>query len=642
MNFWLSVYEAVYPRRRPVVLAVYAALAGAAYAIAYLLRFEFAVPAPYVQVFLRTLVFVMAVRAILAGVFGLMDGRWRYVGMPDVVRLTGATVFGTALLFFIGHWLPGLPIPRSVLLLEMLLTFQATAALWVAYRLGFEQMRHARSPSRQVLKPVIIVGAGEAGVLLAREIMRTPTGYRLVGMVDDDRLKRGTRVHGVTVLGGTKDIAALVRDKGVEELIIAIPSASPERLRELVEACEETNVPFKVLPGIREVMRGQVGVSQLRELKIEDLLGREPIQLELPELTEDLEGNAVLVTGAAGSIGSELSRQIALHSPRELILFDQAETELFYLNEELRRTHPELSIVPVIGDITCAADLDQVMERYAPSRVFHAAAYKHVPMMESNPEQAIRNNVIGTYRVAVAAARAGAGKFVLVSTDKAVRPANVMGATKRLAELVVLALQEQYPTTSFGAVRFGNVLGSAGSVIPIFRRQLRDGQPLTVTHADATRFFMTIPEAVQLILQASLLPELRGHIAMLDMGEPVRITDLARNFLRLSGRAFRPGQTVVFTGLRPGEKLHEELSEPGEAPIETSVPKVHMLHGRTEAAGDVLALVRDWVEEDTASSEMLNELASMYEGLSLPPAQYEPQTAGSADARVPASSQSAA
>ena len=325
------------------------------------------------------------------------------------------------------------------------------------------------------------------------------------------------------------------------------------------------------------VIEGDAHVHHLREVRLEDLLGRDPIKLELPELSSDLEGETVLITGAAGSIGYELARQVALHTPGKLILVDQAETPLYYIDLELGRKHPDLDVEACLIDVTDCTRLDQVFALHEPSRVFHAAAYKHVPMMEVHPRAAVHNNVLGTWLVAKAAGEHGAERFILVSSDKAVRPANVMGATKRIAELVTLYLQDSYPKTAFGAVRFGNVLGSDGSVIPLFKRQLEAGEPLTVTHEDVSRFFMTIPEAVQLILQSSLLPRIKGGITMLEMGEPVPIMELAKNLLRLSGKGTRVGRDIVIVGLRPGEKLQEELTAPHEKAIQTGIEKVNLL-----------------------------------------------------------------
>ncbi|HEX6133073.1 MAG TPA: polysaccharide biosynthesis protein [Longimicrobiales bacterium] len=357
---------------------------------------------------------------------------------------------------------------------------------------------------------------------------------------------------------------------------------------------------------------GAEPMARLRACRMEDLLGRAPVELMLPELALDLAGRRVLITGAAGSIGSELARQVARHHPGNLVLFDRDETQLFYLELELEAAHPDLRLTAVIGDITDRVAVARAFQRYRPARVFHAAAYKHVPMMETNAREALRNNVIGAYHVASVSGAYGAEKFVLMSTDKAVRPCSVMGASKRLAELAVLGLQDAYPDTAYCGVRFGNVLGSRGSVLPIFLRQVEADLPLTVTHPDVTRYFMTIPEAVQLILQATLLPAIRGNLAMLEMGEPVRIVELAQNFLRLIGRENGNGHGIVFTGLRPGERLHEELVAPDEATLATSVPKVRLLMTpRTlNGSGGIGRLMPRWTRliEAGAEAEVLTYL----------------------------------
>jgi FlaA1/EpsC-like NDP-sugar epimerase len=611
-------YHWLYARRKPLVFAAYSAIAVGGYLAAYLLRFEFRGFEQWLESFVLTVPIVALVRLVFARVFHLSTGRWRFVSTTDVLRLLAATSAGTLVLLGVRALLLGvLTIPLSVLLIEWVLTTQLTAVIWIAYRTAFERLRRSRWENGDPRTRVLIVGAGEAGNMLAREIGRYPTGYEVAGFVDDEPTKWGDRIQGVEVIGSSADLPAIAKSVGAEELILAVPSAGPEELRRLVAISEGTALPFKVLPGIREVLDGEVGLGQLRELRIEDLLGREPIELELPELAVDLEGKCVLITGAAGSIGSELSRQVALHRPRRLVILDQAETDLFYLEQDLLRDRPELELVPVIGDIVDEPTVKAVFAAHRPDRVFHAAAYKHVPMMECNPEQAIRNNVLGTRLVAEEAGQSGCDKFVLVSTDKAVRPESIMGATKRMAELVVLALEDVYPETAYGAVRFGNVLGSAGSVIPIFQKQIERGEPLTVTHEDATRFFMTIPEAVQLILQASLLEEFRGRIAMLEMGKPVRIVDLARNMLRLAGRPSENGGYVVFTGLRPGEKLHEELSAPTEESCPTAVPKVRMIRTEGDPEFPVRTVADRWTRmfADGRGVGATAELRGMFEGL---------------------------
>jgi FlaA1/EpsC-like NDP-sugar epimerase len=370
---------------------------------------------------------------------------------------------------------------------------------------------------------------------------------------------------------------------------------------------------MKILPGIQDVIKGSADLSMIRDVQVEDLLGREPIELELPEIEEALGGKCVLVTGAAGSIGSELVTQIALHGPERLVLLDQAETPLYYQELELRARFPGLRFEVVVGSVTDRELLSGMIAQYRPEAVFHAAAYKHVPMMEGNAREAIRTNVLGTYNVASVAAAGGVRKVVLISTDKAVRPSSVMGASKQLAERVCLYLQSLHPDVEFRAVRFGNVLGSNGSVIPLFRKQLQEGKPLTVTHEDVTRFFMTIPEAVQLVLQASTLEESWGRVSMLDMGAPMRILDLARNMLRLSGQPFRPGQNVVISGLRPGEKLHEELNAPEETVRQTSVGRVSIV----ETAPGFAELGRDTVTalESEDLAHLMEAFAAEFPGL---------------------------
>ncbi|MEN8375266.1 MAG: nucleoside-diphosphate sugar epimerase/dehydratase [Gemmatimonadota bacterium] len=607
---------------------MYAAIAGLSYALAYALRFEFRVPGPHLETAALTIGAVIVIRHVAARLFKLSAGRWRFVGTGDIVRLIAASGVGTLALLGLDFALPLTPrIPRSVLLIDWVLHGYLLAGVWLAYRLTFERLRQFRRPGARGDRRIIIVGAGEAGNLLAREMLRLPTSFRPVAFVDDAESQHGRSVQGVRVLGATAQLPEVAGRLDADEIILAIPSARPADLRRIVEHCEKTGLPFKVLPGISEVLSGNVRLSQLREVRIEDLLGREPVVLELPELAADIEGAVILITGAAGSVGSELTRQIALHRPATLVALDQAESELCFLEADLREAHPGLHLVSVVGDITDVATLERLFRRFAFDRVFHAAAYKHVPMMEENPREAVRNNVLGTYRVAEAAGRHHADKFVLISSDKAVRPANVMGATKRLAELVVLELQDHYATTAYSAVRFGNVLGSKGSVLPVFRRQLEAGRPLTVTHPDVTRYFMTIPEAVQLVLQASLLEGIRGRVAMLEMGVPVRILDLARNLRRLAGLPVQGG--IVFTGLRPGEKLHEELVAPEEETEETAVHKVRIVRPSNRRTARVCELMPEWSGhlEDGRDDLVLSHFAGFFPNLVVSLERYEQEFA---------------
>lgn len=587
-----ALLHALRSRRRLVSLVAYGALTAVAYLAAFAVRFDFVWPPRYTTTVVRSLPLLVVLRLVAGYVWRLSAQRWRFVGTSDIRRLLMAVVTGSAV-FVPLAWAMGFDpaIPRTVLVLEPAVTLLLTAGLWLSYRTVFELSRR-RELGSQPVRRVVVVGAGEAGEALVRQMVRDPTGYMPVALVDDDPVRQGASLHGVEVLGGTEVLGAIVERTRADEIVIAIPSADPANLRRIVERCQSTGLPYRVLPGIAEVLNGDVSVAQLRDVRIEDLLGRDPVELDRPELAKDLAGQTVLITGAAGSIGSELARQVARHRPRRLVLLDQSETGLFYLELELRDLAPELELIPVVADVVDAAAVERVHAVHRPSRVFHAAAYKHVPMMEANAREALRNNVIGTWRVAAAAGRHGAEKFVLVSTDKAVRPANVMGATKRAAEILVLELQERYPRTVFGAVRFGNVLGSAGSVIPVFKQQLEAGKPLTVTHPEVTRYFMTISEASQLVLQASLLPELRGHIAMLEMGRPVRIVDLARTLVRLAGGGC--DRSIVFTGLRPGEKLSEELVAPGERATPTVIPKVKILLPDPVSCRGVLDRLPQW------------------------------------------------
>lgn len=568
----------VHRNRRAIASVIYSVIAASSLALAYLARWEFDPAVLKSWEFTAALSLLVLVRLGVNYFFRLGMSRWRFVGLPDLLRLLGAETAGSIVFWALTWGLPFIPaVPRSIILLEWLFNGYLTGGMWIVYRLLYE---HFRGRSGGARTRVLVVGAGEAGQQLVHQMRRSGVGWEPLGIVDDDPFKWGTLIHGVEVIGSVEDVSPIARNAGAEEILIAVPSASPGELRRIIEACEDSELPLKILPGMEDVLTGKADLASVRKVEVEDLLGRDPVNLELPQLEEDLRGRTVLITGAAGSIGSELVRQVALHRPRQIVLLDQAETPLYYLELDIRDAHPDLSLRCVVGSVTNPKTLRRLFAECKPHRVFHAAAYKHVPMMEHNAAAAAQTNVLGTYLVARTSGESGVESFVLVSTDKAVRPVNIMGATKFLAEKVVLRLQQEYSGTAFGAVRFGNVLGSNGSVIPLFRRQLEQGEPLTVTHEEVTRYFMTIPEAVQLILQASLLPDLRGNVAMLEMGTPIRILDLARNLLRLSGQPFRLGKNVVITGLRPGEKLHEELSAPDEEVSRTELERVFLVHPR--------------------------------------------------------------
>ena len=526
-----------------------------------------------------TIPLVLSSKAIAFAVFRLYRGWWRYVSLRDVLPIVAGCTLGTVLFaaadfLFLVH----LSIPRSIYAIDWGLSLLLVLAARFVIRFGRETLGQRRL-RQDADRRVLVVGAGAAGQMLVREIRENPSlGMIGVGFVDDDRAKIGTRIDGVPVLGNHVDIPAVCEEHGVDEIIIAIPSASPSRLRHLLGHCKDVKAEARILPGVGDLIDGKVSIRALRNVDLEDLLGRDPVALDADLLHRHITGRTVMVTGAAGSIGSELCRQIARLSPGRLVLFEIAESPLFAFEMEMREKFPGLDLVPVIGDVRDRARVEEAMRMYQPAIVYHAAAYKHVPMMEIHPVEAVKTNVLGTRIVAEAAASCGVERFVLVSTDKAVRPTNVMGATKRVAELVIHNMNGEGRTTVFVAVRFGNVLGSVGSVVPIFRRQLEATGKLTVTHPEASRYFMLIPEAAGLILQAGAMGE-GGEVFVLDMGEPVKILDLAKNLIHLSGKELGVDAEIVYTGLRPGEKLHEELIVEGEDVSRTTHPKVLKLIG---------------------------------------------------------------
>jgi len=547
------------------------------YSLAYAVRFDFAVPPLFVSILWKTIPVLLVAKALGFLAFGLFHGWWRYVSIRDIFPIAAGCTLGS--LIFVGavfamwgaHY-----VPRSIYLLDWGSTLMIVLGVRYAVRTGREALGRKRGESD---RRVLIVGAGSAGQMIVREIRENPgIGMIEVGFVDDDRVKIGTRIDGLPVMGGHSDIPKLCEKYGIEEIIIAIPSAPPSQLRHILDHCRDVKAKARILPGVGDLIDGKLRIGALRNVDLGDLLGRDPVALDADLLERHITGRTVMVTGAAGSIGSELCRQIAQRSPGRLILFEIAESPLFYLEMEMRIAFPGLELVPVIGDVRDRGRVEEIVRAHRPAIIFHAAAYKHVPMMEIHPVEAVKTNVLGTRVVAEAAARFGVERFVLVSTDKAVRPANVMGATKRLAELVIHNIGNREGPTVFVAVRFGNVLGSVGSVIPIFRRQLSTTGKLTVTHAEASRYFMLIGEAAGLILQAGAMGE-GGEVFVLDMGEPVKIVDLAKNLIRLSGKVLGVDAEIVFTGLRPGEKLHEELIIEGEDVSGTAHPKVMKLIG---------------------------------------------------------------
>jgi len=571
-------YEPVFRHRGVVKFLLTVGIFVFAYLGAYLVRFEFFIPVEFQSLIKVTLPLVLVSKTLAFAVFRLDRGWWRYVSIRDVRPVTAGVTFGSVVFAAACPvLLPHLHVPRSVYLIDWGLTLMLVLASRYVIRVGRETLGRRRFPGAD--RRVLVVGAGAAGQMIVREIRENPSlGMIEVGFIDDDRAKRRTRIDGVPVLGRHEDIPELCEEHDIDEIAIAIPSASPSLLRHILDHCKDVKATARVLPGVGDLIGGKVSVRALRNVDLEDLLGRDPVPLDADLLHRDITDRTVMVTGAAGSIGSELCRQIARLSPVRLILFEIAESPLFDLEMEMREKFPALGLVPVIGDVRDRGRVEEAVRAHRPAVIFHAAAYKHVPMMEIHPVEAVKTNVLGTRIVAEAAASCGVERFVLVSTDKAVRPTNVMGATKRVAELVIHNMDGEGRATVFVAVRFGNVLGSVGSVVPIFRKQLETTGKLTVTHPEASRYFMLIPEAAGLILQAGAMGE-GGEVFVLDMGEPVKIVDLAKNLIRLSGKELGVDAEIVFTGLRPGEKLHEELIVEGEDVSGTTHPKVLKLIG---------------------------------------------------------------
>ena len=572
---------------RPIVWAVqlgFFALSGVA---AFLLRFDFGLPPHYLRHLAYALPIWIVVKAVVFRVAGLDRGWWRYVSVSDLVRIVAGNLAGSVLSCIAILLIAPAGFPRSIYVLDLMICFLGTAGVRMIVRMMAEASLHGNGGAPE--KNTLIYGAGDAGVTLLREIQRNPRLlYRVRGFLDDRPDKKGVHILGVPVIGGGADLGTLVARHRIGAILVAIPSASGAQMTRILERCHASGVECKTVPGLGDVIEGHGLMGQIRDVAVEDLLGRNPVRLEDDQIRASLQDKVVLVTGAAGSIGSELCRQIARFHPAGIVGFEIAESPLFEIDREMRQAFPHIPFHPEIGSIQNRARLDEVLSQYRPSAIYHAAAYKHVPLMETHIFEAIENNVFGTYNVAAAAAEHGVEDFVMISSDKAVRPTNVMGATKRIAELLLLAMQNG--GTKFVAVRFGNVLGSNGSVIPIFKKQIAAGGPVTVTHPGMRRFFMTIPEACQLVLQAAVVGE-GGQICVLDMGEPVKIVDLARNLILLSG--LRPDQDIKieFSGMRPGEKLYEELSTMLEDTVPTAHEKIRIFVGNGMPDGEMAGWV---------------------------------------------------
>lgn len=562
--------------RRALVVLVHLVLWTASLLLALALRFEFEVPAAYSRFLPGLLALSLGVRSLVHWRFGLFHGLWRYSGSKDLRSLLQAATISS--IIFAAGWAftSSRTFPRSVFVLDWAFAILITGGLRFSIRTLREvTLQNAMSDSEAPRKRLLVLGAGDAGEMLMREIVRIyARKYEPVGFLDDNPAKHGEHIHGVPVLGPIDSVGTCATKLKVDEIILAIPSMSGREVRRVVELVRPTGATIRTVPGVDGLIDGRVTVSQLSEVKIEDLLRRESVTLDTKAIADFVRGRVVLVTGAGGSIGSELCRQVRRFGPARLVLVEQAENNLFEIERALWAEGSDVPIVPYIADICDSRRLESIFDSERPHVVFHAAAHKHVPMMEANPGEAIKNNVFGTRKVADLAHRFGVEKFVMVSTDKAVNPTSVMGVSKRVAEIYVQSLSQR-STTQFVTVRFGNVLGSTGSVIPIFKEQIAKGGPVTVTHPEMTRYFMTIPEACQLIMQAGAMGK-GGEIFVLDMGEPVKIVDLARDLIRLSGFDPERDIEIKFTGIRPGEKLFEELAVDSEAVDKTKHPKIYV------------------------------------------------------------------
>jgi FlaA1/EpsC-like NDP-sugar epimerase len=572
--------------------------AALAWAAAFLFRLNFDIGAPYSATMLQTMAWVVPLKAVIFWRFGLYRGLWRFASLTDLQRILGAVVFAGILVpLVLVMFRVQSVVPRSVLVLDPLLLVLIMGGSRFAYRMWREHRLY--SLTKAMGEPVLVIGAGDTGARLIRALWRSRE-WRVVGLLDDDATKAGSLVHNTRILGRIEELKDWAPRFSVTKAIIALPGANHEVRRRVAQTCAQAGVQALTVPSYDDLISGRLALGRIRQVELDDLLGRDPVVLDSAGLRDWLGGQVVMVTGAGGSIGSELCRQIARFDPAKLVLFELSEYALYRAEQDLQAAFPNLELLGLVGDIKNDARVREVIGKHTPAVLFHAAAYKHVPMMEvNNAFEAMRNNALGTLTLARAAAAAGVPKFVLVSTDKAVNPVNIMGASKRLAEMICQSLQEA--STRFVVVRFGNVLGSAGSVVNRFREQIARGGPVTVTHPEMTRYFMSIPEAAQLVLQAGLIGQ-SGQILVLDMGEPVKIIDLVRDLIGLSG-ASTDEIKITITGLRPGEKLYEELLADDETTVPTPNPKLRIAKARS-AAPDFLATFAAWcVEADVRSDE---------------------------------------
>lgn len=596
---------------KPILIGTDVLLVWIGIFLSYLLFFRSTIPSPYVREWIvYTAVFTLVCIASMY-FFKLYTRIWRYASVGELVAIVKAVVVCAAISFTVVSISIGkvLPIPLAIQIFEVELLLLGGA------RFGWRVYQNATLKKKNGLRKALIIGAGDCGSLIAKELIRDPKSeMEPVGFIDDDKKKYNHQVLGIPVLGGRERIVEAIEQYDIDEIIIALPSVSRMEIARIIEICKSTKAKLKIIPRIADLIHGNVSIKEIRDVEVEDLLGREAVQVDLKGIANYVENKTVLVTGAGGSIGSELCRQIAAFSPKRLLLLGHGENSIYSIEMELMKKYPNCTLVPIIADVQDRRRIEEVFKQYLPNVVFHAAAHKHVPLMEMNPTEAIKNNVLGTRNIADCADLYGAERFVLISTDKAVNPTSIMGVTKRIAEMYIQSLGS-LSNTKFAAVRFGNVLGSRGSVIPRFKEQIASGGPVTVTHADMIRYFMTIPEASQLVIQAGALSE-GGEIYILDMGEPVKISELAKDLIRLSGFKVNVDIEIIYTGIRPGEKLFEELLTEEEGMTSTKHNRIFIGKAsqisRQQLESTLAKLEKSLEQDEQSMKTILHQLVPSY------------------------------